>query len=748
MPTPRSTVSPGPLEERIPQQIVARTAGFSGGLDTQPFSGHLDPTKTPRVRNYRFVGTETRKRYGFANLGTTAFTNPPIFEGFFLDADGLEHVIGISRTEAKFYDSVTDDWIVITPATPFSGSDLDPFDATIAGSDAAPAALGILQNLLAVANGVDTIHVWDFNTSSPNLFTPLTGGAPIARYLSVFADRLVSAYITDSGADVHAQRIQWPVSGNIQDWTGLGSGSVDLVDIPGEVTNILPLGDRLMVYKQGGIQTGIRTGERRNPIGFLLDPGPGLGLIAPHTLKAASSNRHIFLGSDFNVYIFASGATEPVSIGDEVQREIEAQVNKSRLRSVFAAVVEEDNEYHLFVPTGTNNFSSFDFTYNWREDKWSMQEFSLLVSAAASIHIPAPSTIDALPGTIDSLSGLIDDLSGTLSDELLLIASDNDNRAKLANRGLFSMEQAVLLSGTPFHSPTVSTSNKADWTSATRDLIFTSNAPDGSPGNRAINDRSQATPGQHRSGGYVFADGDAPADAVIVGVEVTIEGVSDDPQVADRRMDVNLLSDVNAGTTLGGTSTKVATLIQGLANESANIITLGSSSDIWGLAAGDFLRSSIFGTSDTTFGLGLTPQNGGGGEGLIRVDHVQIRVFFTSASSSAARSIISQIDTIDTDFGLPGRNKTLQRVRVFYRDVGSATNVKVLCSNNGGVTFQAASSATTESVGDSSTKFTDHHIVLTGNRLRARIETDDLNANHIITDIEMHALPGGILHVI
>ena len=56
----------------------------------------------------------------------------------------------------------------------------------------------------------------------------------------------------DSGNEV-PQRIRWSVPGDLNDWTGPGSGFLDLVDTPDPIMNGLMYGSSFIVYKRNSV---------------------------------------------------------------------------------------------------------------------------------------------------------------------------------------------------------------------------------------------------------------------------------------------------------------------------------------------------------------------------------------------------------------------------------------------------------------------------------------------------------------
>jgi hypothetical protein len=128
--------------------------------------------------------------------------------------------------------------------------------------------------------------------------------------LMSFGDRLVRI-----GTD-NAQSLDWSVDGDLLDFTGFGSGAVQLVDIRGDAVDDLvvsiPVGhNNFALFRKTSIMRGFETGSEELAIGFShwID---GVGAIA-RTAACMIDNGVFFVGSDRAVYILeASGGLVPV----------------------------------------------------------------------------------------------------------------------------------------------------------------------------------------------------------------------------------------------------------------------------------------------------------------------------------------------------------------------------------------------------------------------------------------------------
>ena len=202
---------------------------------------------------------------------------------------------------------------------------------------------------------------------------------------------------------------------------------------------------------------------------------------------------------------------------------------------------------------------------------------------------------------------------------------------KIGMQFAFRHSLAVVQQETAFHDPSTAAASGGNWRNETS--VFVSDdvravADDGLGGDRL------AAAVMFRIGSFDFLDTDVPADIEITGVEVDVEGYGLDNDVNDRKLVVNLLNDANSGTVMGGTSGILITMPQTVGNEA--VVTAGSPTDLWG--GGSLQRSAFFGSS--TFGIGLTEWRTGAGVRPLNIDHVKVRIFYTSSLEGLKAKIV------------------------------------------------------------------------------------------------------------
>lgn len=113
------------------------------------------------------------------------------------------------------------------------------------------------ENILMFSNASDPILVWQPLGTTHSIGTQV----PICRDLVNFDNRPVAWNIKLlSGTTRYVQRVQWAVAGDPEDWTGIGSGSEDLLDMQGEGTRIFADRDQMVLASSLEIWRGRTVG--------------------------------------------------------------------------------------------------------------------------------------------------------------------------------------------------------------------------------------------------------------------------------------------------------------------------------------------------------------------------------------------------------------------------------------------------------------------------------------------------------
>lgn len=170
-----------------------------------------------------------------------------------------------------------------------------------------------------------------------------------ARAIGFFDGRLIFGGVKGVNIQLYSY-LQWSAKGDISKWSvANGGGGMMIGDDAEYIQGIYKLGEYLMVYKEGSVFIGRKTGMTDPPFSFT--QFHSVGLAAPRSLGDLGTD-HIFLGWD-NVYVLNLEGIK--SIADRVKQELlygaDGIVPKYYNQCIGTTTAEFD-EYWLFVPTG------------------------------------------------------------------------------------------------------------------------------------------------------------------------------------------------------------------------------------------------------------------------------------------------------------------------------------------------------------------------------------------------------------
>lgn len=222
------------------------------------------------------------------------------------------------------------------------------------------------NNTLLLSNGVDGTYE----------YAPLTGllqkitEAPAAKHLSTIGGRVVA-----SAVNGQEYTTQWSVKNNSHDWTGIGSGSEDLLSTPGglvdSVLGVWPITeDTSLMVRTNSIWQVNQTGDEEAPFRFnrLF---ANLGSRSRHSIDVVPGGL-VMLGTD-DIYLI--DATKPAPMGTLIRPRIFATEDltkakgryRSRLRQYWLTLGGDEVYVYSFDDGG---WSRMKYPYNvrWLEE--------------------------------------------------------------------------------------------------------------------------------------------------------------------------------------------------------------------------------------------------------------------------------------------------------------------------------------------------------------------------------------------
>lgn len=220
----------------------------------------------------------------------------------------------------------------------------------ISGTDASGA-------LAAWSQGVDNIRKWNGSAFS-GLITSGTNFA--CDVLVQFNNRLIGVRPTVAGV-LHPTQIRWCVNGDYSDWSGTGSGVLEVVETSNDaiVTGAV-LGDHCYLFRRREEIVEIIATGSLSPVFRTQTAVPNVGCLAPYTL----ANADVFLfwyGPD---EIYQWDGSQLRAIGGNIYHTINRIFDFSQLKAAQATVNIPDNQYILLIPP--NNI----FIYDYRRERW------------------------------------------------------------------------------------------------------------------------------------------------------------------------------------------------------------------------------------------------------------------------------------------------------------------------------------------------------------------------------------------
>ena len=366
-----------------------------------------------RLENFRLNQYYARSRAG----SITLLNNPDsrlVVELMNVSYPDLTvETIRASGDELYRADPSTNTWVLLNPAGTefFDGGDKNRFWAVLA-----PFA-GEDKGRIIIGNGVNQIVTWKGGT---NDYEEYAGSVP-ARYGIINHDFVLIVADTLEGGQRHQQRIRWTVpglaTGNALDWTGLGSGFIDLKQTPFPITAIWKQFGQTFVGCSRAVLTITPTGDPLNAY-FPNVLNDAEGWFAPRSLVLYGN---VAAGMTHNAFSTFNGTTFE-AIDGPVNLEWKRRLNYNALSQITSAFDARHSRVGWGLPLDGESYPSEIWWFETHTGRW---EIDKLKHTAMSIYstVADTTTIDELAGsTIDSFAGTsIDDLStGARLDPLFI----------------------------------------------------------------------------------------------------------------------------------------------------------------------------------------------------------------------------------------------------------------------------------------------------------------------------------------
>ena len=242
----------------MPRLLTHGVADFSGGLNLEPDGFKLAANESPDLLN-----VDVLARGGFQQRKGMSLSYRLLFQVFqgaavYTPADGPAQLLVQAGTSGQRI-------IALPPPADYvhSGSEIPPGGIEVGNGYFGRMRAAMFKNKLYVVTGeqdtfrwdggtrTDLVHGWNNDLENP---TPSDedGKAPKAKLICTWQGVLVVGAVYE-GTEFHGSRIRWSHPNYPEDWHQLHYIDVDPGSEHDEITALVPLHDRLLVFKRDSI---------------------------------------------------------------------------------------------------------------------------------------------------------------------------------------------------------------------------------------------------------------------------------------------------------------------------------------------------------------------------------------------------------------------------------------------------------------------------------------------------------------
>lgn len=365
---------------------------------------NLPPGASPDMMNCMVIQGRLRKRPGYVQYPPAhASIGGPVLGLYSTqDQEGNTTLVAAWKDGLAIWNGTA--WVAAT--------------GTLTGTNAQLFSFETSQDCIVFSQGVDPVQSLPLGTTT---FTGLSTDCPPAYYLLRFGNRLTIALTVESG-QTFGQRHRRSVENDHTDWTGIGSGFRDAVDLVPQIRGMAKILAKIVLYHSNAIELVTLQANFAAPFRYDLLT-EGTGLYAPKSLNK-QGDVHRFLGND-DYYELNGGQLAP--IGAQLREYLISTINPSVLNQVFSALRTDTQEYLDFVCSTVAETPDTVHVYNYQRKIWYPWSVGEKPRCAVLHRLDNTVTIDGLIGTIDEQAWIFDSRVLT-SNYPALLTGHNDGK--------------------------------------------------------------------------------------------------------------------------------------------------------------------------------------------------------------------------------------------------------------------------------------------------------------------------------
>lgn len=234
------------------------------------------------------------------------------------------------------------------------------------------------ERIIVCTNGVDIIQTWN----ATDEFADLTGYTTdrvkfIGFWGSMGYEHVIAANIYDTGTSTSfEQTIYISDAGEI---APNGANYYELLDTNEPITGIVPLGNRLIIYKTTSISIADVNPNGGNTDAFYVQQNIIREIGTPSVRTVANIGLYHIFFSGSEIYMFDGHNCNAIGTGNI--KYIMTNINKTYSHRSFAFTLPEQNLYCLAIPTDTSEYCNLIIVFNYKTQSWTYWTFNDLNNA-------------------------------------------------------------------------------------------------------------------------------------------------------------------------------------------------------------------------------------------------------------------------------------------------------------------------------------------------------------------------------
>lgn len=358
--------------------ITTGDINFNGGLNTTGGPLSLKDNEASNLQNIDFNRFGSLlKRSGYTALNPTVITNTPIIDGlhwFEYNSSGVLTRFAIAVADGKLWkmDSLDSTWDNITGGLTITAGNPCDFENFL--------------DEVYITNNVDPVFQWTGTGNGSAMTVP--ADLTDAKYVKQFNNYLFLANVFVDGVRYNS-RIYWSNLNTTDTWTATDFIEVSKDDGQ-EITGLMVLGDRLVVYKSRSVYNVFYTGDADVP--FILPNGgksnSQVGCAIGYSVQNVD-NGQVFLSQDG--FYFYDG-NNSYKLSDKINR-IFLTMNISNLDLARSLVYKNKSRYMCALPASGQTQNNRVFVWDYFNNAWSVYVGTAnTANSSKSFHCSAMAT--------------------------------------------------------------------------------------------------------------------------------------------------------------------------------------------------------------------------------------------------------------------------------------------------------------------------------------------------------------------